>query len=73
MMGERLLALLRQRERERGPLIVFHNDNLPKIPPEVIDRAIAANRVLVNIRFVESNGNGEPKAGSGHLQGSGTV
>lgn len=74
MMGvERLLELLRQRERERGPLIVFHGGGLPKTAPEVVERAIAANRTVVNIRFVASDGNGRPKEVLGHLGDSSTV
>ena len=56
---ERVLQLLReyseaqrQREHERGPLIVLHSPNLPETAPEEIERARRANRFpIVHVWF----------------------
>jgi hypothetical protein len=66
-MKRELLSLLQERERNLGPLIVYHSESLPKTPESVIVSATAANRHVLHVRFFESDGNGRPKAVSGQL------
>ena len=66
-----LLELMKQREqmigdnaRTLGPLMVFDNsETLPQTPREVIERASALGRPVIQVSFVESDGDGRPASG----------
>jgi hypothetical protein len=55
MSAAYLLELLKQRERNKAPLVVFHNSpTLPVTPQSVISAAEAAGRMVIHVRFVSS-------------------
>ncbi|MGB8986094.1 MAG: hypothetical protein WCC37_05780 [Candidatus Sulfotelmatobacter sp.] len=58
MSAQTLLELLRQREREKSPLVVYHSPSLPSTPHEVVDAAVRAGRPVLHVKFVKGDGNG---------------
>jgi pimeloyl-ACP methyl ester carboxylesterase len=55
MSADKFLQLLLERERNRGPLLIFHGaKDLPETPPEAIKRAEALGRPIAHIHFVRA-------------------
>jgi hypothetical protein len=66
MSAETLLELLKQRERHKPPLMVFHNaQTLPNPSEAEIAAAETAGRGIIHIHFVKSDGNGRPESNFG--------
>ena len=53
MSAEYLLELLRQHEREKGPLFVLHSPELPETSQASIEAARAAHRPVFHVYFAE--------------------